>query len=809
MDWNPTNPDVLGLEYSPGLTGTLPATSYGSSTQGVVQSMPSTATESIDEILLFQTNATPDSTAERPTLLEIFAAGNEIASGISTATYRPNGDVSNTGWENEVGGTSNLYASVDESVFNATDYISAVVSSTTSATIRFSFDTAGALTGKRILNVTLTAQAYTEGTSVGKLLVRERTGIYTAARSSQSVDIVGASTYTFDLGEFFQATTDPMPWTINELQGLAAGTHSIALTATGLGSVTLYVYQVYLTVTYCDENRLAVGTIPHVYGASWKTVNMQTPSGGTLYWPKVSGQNFSVCVRAGSWGNASASAYSASDRVHGAAATSVGMPYLQGINYVPTADFALYRDLDFQPASEGVPPTATPALAALNAESPKRAFPIIFRDSGVQSVDSQPYGGSTIAVVQTGETVQQEVSDASAQDYAAAIVTCYPFGTTNVSDVTVSLRQRSDDTEMATGTLTYDAWAESPEVTGYIYRSVVVLFDTPATLAPATQYYLDLSATGSTAWFVPLLWSGQPDANTDANGIGSYGDETDEATVTSASAETDSYAVDNSTELAIQVVAPPDAPTDFDAIAAAYPASTCNCATPIAYTAITWTATALNADFGYYEIQRSDDQTAWAKIAHITTEAAQNFEDQEARLGMQSCYRIRVVTSTGVPSAWTASVCVDTLAPGKGYTFTSNEVISMGVAYGDVYESDPGREYQFPEANEVQFRTMHGRDYQVAFRPLTRRGVTFTRRLLISGLACTNGTEGPDAADALRDLAWATLSYVCVRDESGNRWFASLQIPDLLDRHSAEVHTVTLTATEVTNVPSQPDVDVC
>src|SRR5690606_9920757 len=136
--------------------------------------------------------------------------------------------------------------------------------------------------------------------------------------------------------------------------------------------------------------------------------------------------------------------------------------------------------------------------------------------------------------------------------------------------------------------------------------------------------------------------------------------------------------------------------------------------------------------------------------------------------------------------------------------FTSNEAPEMSVAYADTYDRVAQREYDFPEADEVVTRRLYGRDYQVAFRPLERRGVTFRRTLLVRP-PVADGALGPAAVDALRDLAAATLSYVTVRDEAGNRWFGSITVPELRVRQPAGFHWVTLTFVETTATPSTPD----
>ena len=110
--------------------------------------------------------------------------------------------------------------------------------------------------------------------------------------------------------------------------------------------------------------------------------------------------------------------------------------------------------------------------------------------------------------------------------------------------------------------------------------------------------------------------------------------------------------------------------------------------------------------------------------------------------------------------------------------FTSNEHQdgSINLAYSTAWMGESVEEdFVFPEAGFVQLQLMYNKDFVTAFRPLERGGERFSRTLLVQAAAIAPET----LADfhGLRDMAWDTVNYICVRDEDGNRWFATVLVP--------------------------------
>lgn len=236
----------------------------------------------------------------------------------------------------------------------------------------------------------------------------------------------------------------------------------------------------------------------------------------------------------------------------------------------------------------------------------------------------------------------------------------------------------------------------------------------------------------------------------------------------------------------------------------------CCIPTAIQYNRLTWTAST-----GPYvvELQRMDTvDTDWQTIMMHTSPAsgAGTFNDYEARVGILSSYRIREVNAFGFPGLWSSTITATISEPGVtiGCTghiliFTSNEVQdgSRNLAYSSAWQGQVEENFSFPEAGTVQLQAMYDRDFVTAFRSTERGGERFERELLIQAAAIAP----PTLADfhGLRDMAWADLSYVCVRDDDGNRWFATVVVPSGRVMHFRKIYTATVGVIEVTDTPSQ------
>ena len=242
----------------------------------------------------------------------------------------------------------------------------------------------------------------------------------------------------------------------------------------------------------------------------------------------------------------------------------------------------------------------------------------------------------------------------------------------------------------------------------------------------------------------------------------------------------------------------------------------CCLPTAITYNRVTWTASTLPVTgFGAYELQRQDPvERVWETIMVATSRAVTGFSDYEARVGVTSSYQLRQTNVLNFAGAW--SVTGTGAIPEPGVTmpscgtnkrgvliFTSNEVQdgSRNLAYAATWDDTPVEDFDFNEAGTVDIQRHHDRDFQVAFHGSERGGETFSRRLLLANAAIPLPRLGNTTS--LRDLAWADLSYVCVRDGIGDRWLAAVIVPHTEVRRNRRLYNADITVIEVTDTPSQ------
>jgi hypothetical protein len=220
--------------------------------------------------------------------------------------------------------------------------------------------------------------------------------------------------------------------------------------------------------------------------------------------------------------------------------------------------------------------------------------------------------------------------------------------------------------------------------------------------------------------------------------------------------------------------------------------------------------------FGYYELQRMDTVDGeWQTIMKATNPATTGFSDYESRVGILSSYRIRGVDVYDFPGPWSSTVTLTLSTPGvtigcdDGHLliFTSNEEQdgSLNLAYSSVWEQGQTVEegFVFPESQFVQLQAMYNRDFFTAFRPMERGGEQFRRTVLVQAAAISPETLADFTS--LRDMAWANTSYICVRDEDGNRWFATVLVPTGRVLRDRRLYLAPVDIIEVTATPSEVD----
>jgi hypothetical protein len=239
----------------------------------------------------------------------------------------------------------------------------------------------------------------------------------------------------------------------------------------------------------------------------------------------------------------------------------------------------------------------------------------------------------------------------------------------------------------------------------------------------------------------------------------------------------------------------------------------CCIPTGIFYNRLTWTLGSTGSSSSwFYEMQRMDTiDTDWSTIM-MAGPTVSGFNDYEARPGILTSYRIREINSYGFYGAWSSTVTATMTSPGitggcvsDGHVliFTTNEVQdgSSNLAYSSVWEGQVEENFTFAEAGFTTLQAMYDRDFFVAFRPLERGGEQFSREILVQAAAISPPTLGDFRS--LRDMAWDNVSYICVRDEDGNRWLANVSVPSGRVVHYRKIYRAQVTIIEVTDTPSQ------
>lgn len=237
----------------------------------------------------------------------------------------------------------------------------------------------------------------------------------------------------------------------------------------------------------------------------------------------------------------------------------------------------------------------------------------------------------------------------------------------------------------------------------------------------------------------------------------------------------------------------------------------------IAYQRVTWSPWSLPVSgFGGYELQRWDTtpDATFETIMLATSPYVTGFNDYEARVGLDSVYRIRNLNVYNFAGPWSTQVTGAPPEPGVtggcddatgALIFTSNADQSgaSNAAYIMQWERVPDELFDLPEADDVIFQPMYGRDGRVAFHGTERGLETFDRTLLIQAAAI----DPVRLADVktLRDLAWNDLPYICVRDELGDRWFANVRVPTVTARQNRTNYMARVAIVETTTEPFAVD----
>jgi hypothetical protein len=562
-----------------------------------------------------------------------------------------------------------------------------------------------------------------------------------------------------------------------------------------------------LRVTYCEEQRVK-------YGGKWTNSSVvPVPSFhlGTNLFP-LRGTDFTVtgAIAAGSYVTTLRHGYVGSPQ----AAAPDGFSLLHAI-----------RQLYEIPSHPGVTVRQTLIPGRTFVSESTDVLPqIALHHAGAVVTGSHVYGTQIGAPVYGAVTARQDVDadSATGQDFPQVRFYARRFG-----DTTVALSLRSVSVPTTVVSITVADFDALPEIVDG-WREVTLRFTTiptftgPAGIAKAWQW----DAVGETAgnqWQV--LGADGPSVT----GAQTYGPATyfapfgatEELTWTNPQTGTSSadtitdavliFAQDPPTISGFTLTPSTQAVTGIGLACGAPP----RCIpTGISYTAITWTAqTSIPVTgFGQYELERFDALDGeWQQIMSASSPTVTGFNDYEARVGVASDYRIRACDALDFCGPWTtgsATIPAPGVTPGGVgvLIFTSNasQAGAYNLAHVMQWEGGAAQEnFAFPEAQSVVLQDMYNKDFPTAFRPLERGGEQFSRVLLVQGAAIA--AESLADFRSLRDMAWADVPYIAVRDELGNRWYATVLVPNGNVRRNRTLYFAQVDIIETTDTASPVD----
>lgn len=804
--YNQYHPTVLGMEFAPVVRSPIlldTATSIGYRFTPV----------NLDDLQLVRvltTDPLPGQALRKCLAADVYPHGNAPSTGVVRTMLIPcNSGTLGSGAANSGGAT------VADCVRNPSDVAYTSLTGANSS-VRLWFDVLAsrvsrALTNARILDVTVRYAATGPFDTLpdGLVLALERPSASVVfdmdnaltGPTNQYDNVVPHRSRLGDLNPFWATSSTPntnyrrAPWHyaagVNNHTGLtmlaaSGGTNVNVRFATSAAAAGLEwrIQYCALEITYCVESRAAAGGQEITEGATITNDlftydipmgSMLTAWGGEADLPL--GFYFDVVVGQGYCGALSV-----------AHPVPFSLPRVStGAVYGPHEGIIIRKSLREGETWTAESTDAIPALALYSEFGSPDAASIM--------VGSQVYIDQIVATVDEGTAtteLQARLVDDVAADYPSVRFYARVQPDT-AAELTVMQVTSLGAAVGPTATITADQLVAMPEINDG-WRRVTLTWSAPVTTTGAGLIYISFSTQAEMGAPWEILGA---DANPAAVAnqdiaVPTYGDTTARLLIDS----TEDYTAD----LTVMLVQDMPTPADLDADTAVQPLEVVDeyCGRPVAaiptgitYVTLTWTPvnTEAVAGFAWYEVQRRDTTMAtdvWETVATVTDVSQGAANDYEARIGVTSSYRIRFVHVDGYTSDWSATATATIAAPGVTGTsvavsvlvMTTNHDPAANIAYVMAWEGSgvPAQDFTFLEGSQTVLQPMYQRDYQVAFRPLERAGVEFTRALLVNALGVPPQTLS-DGFTGLRDLAWDTVPYVCVRDEQSNRWLTSVSVP--------------------------------
>jgi hypothetical protein len=839
--YNPYNPIVLGNEFAPLVRS---AVLLDTATEVGYKFVRGEAGDTVALCRVMTTVPPPGNPLRKCLTVSLYSHDNTPSTGVVRSLVIPVASGTLGSGASNVGG-----ASVADCVRNPSDTAYTLLSGASSS-VRLWFDVtatrvAKALTYARILDVTVRYAVTGPFDTLpdGLVLALERPSATVVFDMDDALtgpvnqydNVVPHRSRLGDLNPFWSTAVTPDADTERAPWHYAAGTNNhsglTALAASGGSNIDVQfhtsadaaglefrIQYAALEVTYCAEDRTGAGGLEISDGAA--IVNdlfcYDIPVHSMFSWGAegyaAQGFPYDLVVGQGYCGNLSV-AYPVPislDRISAAAV------------YGPHEGIVIRKTLRPGELWTSEPTDLIPALALYDDATP---------DASSIIVGSQTYIDQAVARaddVTSADELQARIVDDNAGTYP--FVRFYARVQPSTNAEMIVQRVQTDGTYVGPSvTITVAELLALPEINDG-WRQVTLEWETPLVTTGSgviNIHFTTLADTGS-PWEILGADANPFDTATEDIAVPGYGGTTAVARID----DEDDYTADLSVMLIQAMPVPADVDADTATQALSVVDEYCGQLVPgiptgITYITVVWTPDNSDAvaGFGYYEVQRRDTTMpadTWESVATISDVSQGQFDDYEARIGVTSSYRVRFVHVDGYTSDWSSTVTAAITAPGvTGDTvaasvlvLTTNHNPSGNAAHVMSWDGAgvPEQGFTFVEGSQTTLQEMFQRDYRVAFRPLERGGVEFSRTLLVNALGVPSETL-TDGFSGLRDLAWDTVPYVCVRDQLGNRWLTAVSVPSGSVRDVPAAGHLMLAQTdfaEVTATPAQIDyADVC
>lgn len=802
--WNSRAPDVAGLEwYGSSQSQILLANSVG---RGMA--VDATATQTVDAI---GTILRPAVTGETPSFaVDVYDLANPLLDAQSWALAVPLSNRSNVaGWVKSSAGVetaydANAHNNVDDVIATSTSLSTGAadqlryqgVNPTAPAYVRFNAANTFYDGDTGLAGATITSKRIS---SVEVVVVAENDSAHSVRLDGQLV--IGATAYSSDSGPQIVEQSSPLkrlrfafyhnpatgkPWCNADAVALTDTTNAFGIAVlTKSGGGNFIVTTIMLQFRVLTERRLATGfaTASAFQDDTWANAALLAPSnlaGST--WAKTAGHRYLI-VYSLLYGSTVGSVYALDSR-------AVAGHETDGL----TGTTQCRLNLDYG----AVPLDTAPTESA-------GQFTTVFLNAGVVLTDSNPYGSATDRAAVSSVFRTQRISSHSTQTYGTATILVSRGGGGQDADLVVRLKKTSDNALLAgpVNVTVADVPADSK------YHVVTVRFPTGVGLTAGVSVYVEATSASTVAWLLPVLQTRSLTMGAaDPSGLA--------AAAQSAGGVTDYAETDTGRDFPWSIGLAPAPPTNLASTTAtmantpALSVWSCKPAS-IQMAHLTWTATSLGANFGYYEIQRqSDDGSTWNTVETVTLESSAYYNDLEGPRGtiahpVPRFYRIRVVRSDGGYSDWvTFTGIAVNVADSADIVLASNQDPGSSLAFQDLGGVHSWDQLQ---TGQGKVKGILGRDLPVAFWPAEQGGEQFTRTLAVAyNDPAVGSTVTPDRAmfdPVLALLQNRALPYVSYADGYGRTWLTSPAVlaPGPTRTEHGGQYTIVVQFTQVASEP--------